>query len=309
MNTPRRSRPPARSSAEQRRGDPGKTSGTMAPAELRDPHCLTLDEAARLLEGHPFRRVVVMGDSVAAGVREPTQGYLDLSMADRLQDALSAGRPELSFSNLGVTGLKIAEVTATQLDVALEQQPDLVVVSAGGNDAFERGFDRDRTAAELKHLVGRLSDAGARVVLIGLFDLGGSGLLPQEIGPKMSAKFAVLDEVMHQVAARGPRLRGLRQPGAPALAGPVDLLERPIHCNARGHAVAAATLLHDVQRLAARRRRGRPVRLATGGRAGRRHRRSAARLRRGRGRDRSPGAARSPGWVRRGAGRAGRSRR
>ncbi len=226
-------------------------SGTMAPAELRDPYCLTLDEAARLLEGHPFRRVVVMGDSVAAGVREPTHGYLDLSMADRLEDALSAGRPELSFSNLGVTGLKIAEVTDTQLDVALEQQPDLVVVSAGGNDAFERGFDRDRTAAELKHLVGRLSDAGARVVLIGLFDLGGSGLLPEEIGPKMSAKFAVLDEVMHQVAAEVPGCVVSDNRRHPLSQDPSIFSSDLIHCNARGHAVAAATLLHDVQRLAA----------------------------------------------------------
>ena len=154
MNTPRRSpAPPLRSSAEQRRGDPGKTSGTMAPAELRDPHCPDPRRGARLLEGHPFRSVVVMGDSVAAGVREPTHGYLDLSMADRLHDALSAGRPDLSFSNLGVTGLKIAEVTATQLDAALERRPDLAVLSAGGNDAFERGFDRDRTTAELNHLV------------------------------------------------------------------------------------------------------------------------------------------------------------
>jgi len=115
--------------------------GTMAPAELRDPHCLTLEAGARLLEGHHFRRVVVMGDSVAAGVREPTPGYLDLSTADRLEDALAAGRPDLSFTNLGVSGLKIAEVTATQLDPALALQPDLAVVSAGANDAFERGFD------------------------------------------------------------------------------------------------------------------------------------------------------------------------
>ena len=196
-------------------------SGTMAPAELRDPHVLTLEDGARLLAGHPFRSVVVMGDSVAAGVREPTQGYLDLSMADRLQDALSAGRPELSFSNVGVTGLKVAEVTATQLDVALERQPDLVVLSVGGNDAFERGFDRDRTASELAHLVGRLSDAGARVVLIGLFDIFSSGLLPEEIGRKMTAKFGVLDEVMHRWPGRfraawspttgGTRSRGIRR--------------------------------------------------------------------------------------------------
>jgi lysophospholipase L1-like esterase len=225
-------------------------SSTMAPAELRDPHVLTLEDGAALLEGHPFRSVVVMGDSVAAGVREPAHGYLDLSMADRLHEALAAGRPDLAFANLGVTGLKVAEVEATQLDAALERRPDLVVLSAGGNDAFERGFDSDRTTSELAHLAGRLSEAGARVVLIGLFDIGGSGLLPEELGKRMSAKFGVLDDVMHRVARQVPgcvvsdnRQHPLSHDGSIFSS---DL----IHCNARGHAVAAATLLRDVHRLA-----------------------------------------------------------
>ncbi|HET9420501.1 MAG TPA: SGNH/GDSL hydrolase family protein [Nocardioides sp.] len=227
-----------------------KTSGTMAPAELRDPHVLTLDDGARLLEGHPFRSVVVMGDSVAAGVREPTSGYLDLSMADRLHDALSAGCPDLSFSNLAVTGLKIGEVAVTQLDAALERRPDLVVLSAGGNDAFERGFDSDRTATELERLAGRLAESGARVVLIGLFDIGGSGLLPEEIGRKMTAKFAVLDEVMHQVARQVPGCVVSDNRPHPLSHEPSIFSSDLIHCNARGHAVAAATLLRDVHRLA-----------------------------------------------------------
>jgi lysophospholipase L1-like esterase len=172
-------------------------------------------------------------------------------MADRLQDALSAGRPELSFSNVGVTGLKVAEVTATQLDVALEQQPDLVVLSAGGNDAFERGFDEARTASELAHLAGQLSDAGARVVLIGLFDIFSSGLLPEEIGRKMTAKFGVLDEVMHQVAGEIPGCVVSDNRRHPLARDPSIFSSDLIHCNARGHAVAAATLLRDVHRLAA----------------------------------------------------------
>ena len=224
---------------------------TMAAVELRDPHVLSLEDGARLLAGHPFRSVVVMGDSVAAGVREPTHGYLDLSMAERLHDALSAGRPGLSFTNLGVTGQKIAEVAATQLDAAIERRPDLVVLSAGGNDAFERGFDRDRTASELAHLARRLSVAGARVVLVGLFDIGSSGLLPDEIGQKMTAKFAVLDEVMHQVAREIPGCVVSDNRRHPLSRDPSIFSSDLIHCNARGHAVAAATLLRDVHRLAA----------------------------------------------------------
>ena len=224
-------------------------NATMAPAEQRDPYCLTLEAGARLVQGHRFRRVVVMGDSVAAGVREPTPGYLDLSMADRLQHALSAGRPDLSFTNLGVSGQKIAEVTDTQLGRALEQRPDLAVVSAGGNDAFERGFDAGRAAGELADLAARLSDAGAQVVLIGLFDLGGSGLLPPDAAERASARFATLDEAMHVAAeeVRGCVVSDNR--AHPLSRDPSIFASDLIHCNARGHAVAATTLIHDVQTL------------------------------------------------------------
>lgn len=224
--------------------------GTMAPAELRDPYCLTLEDAARLVDGHPFRRVVVMGDSVAAGVREPTPGYLDLSMADRLKDALSATRPDLSFTNLGVIGSRIAGATANQLEVALDRQPDLAVVSAGGNDAFGLRFDPGRAADELTQLAAALSDAGALVVLIGLFDIGGSGLLAPEIGRPMSAKFAKLDDVMHLVAREVPGCVVSDNRSHPLSRDPSIFASDLIHCNARGHAVAATTLLHDVRRLA-----------------------------------------------------------
>jgi lysophospholipase L1-like esterase len=224
-------------------------TGTMAPAELRDAYCLTLEDGARLVAGHPFRRVVVMGDSVAAGVREPTYGYLDLSMADRLEHALAASQPGLSFTNLGVTGARIAGVIDNQLPVALDRQPDLAVVSAGGNDAFRLRFDPGRAAAELTHLASALSDAGALVVLIGLFDLAGSGLLPSELGQPMSAKFAQLDDVMHLVAreVRGCVVSDNRS--HPLSRDPSIFASDLIHCNARGHAVAATTLLHDVRRL------------------------------------------------------------
>jgi len=221
----------------------------MAPAELRDPHCLTLEDAGRLLDGHPFRRVVMLGDSVAAGVREPAPGYLDLSMADRLQDALSANRPDLSFTNLAVSGAKIAEVTAGQLDRARALRPDLAVVSAGGNDAFERGFDAGRAAGELAHLAARLSDAGARVVLIGLFDLGASGLLPPDVAQRMSARFATLDEAMHIAAEEVPGCVVSDNRSHPLSRDPSIYASDLIHCNTRGHAVAAATLLRDVHRL------------------------------------------------------------
>lgn len=234
-------------------------SATMTAAEQSDPHVLTLEAGAQLLKGHPFRRVVVLGDSVAAGVREPTPGYFDLSMADRLEAALSAGRPDLSFANLGVSGLTTAEVIDSQLDVALERGPDLAVVSAGGNDAFASGFDVARTAEQLAQLTGRLADAGATVVLIGLFDLGGSGLVPPDIGRRMTAKFDRLDEAMHIAAGEVPGCVVSDNRSHPLSRHPSIFASDLMHCNARGHAVAAATLLRDVLLLSATRGRTEPT--------------------------------------------------
>jgi hypothetical protein len=41
------------------------------PLEAADPHCLTLGTAGALLAEAPWRRLVVVGDSIAQGVREP----------------------------------------------------------------------------------------------------------------------------------------------------------------------------------------------------------------------------------------------
>jgi lysophospholipase L1-like esterase len=226
------------------------TTTWTTPVEETDPYCLPLDVAAPMVPGHPFRRVVVLGDSVAAGVREPTPGYLDLGMADRLEAALRADRPDLDFTNLGTSGLRVAEVVAEQLDAGLRLEPDLAVVSAGGNDAMARAFDADRTAAELTGLARRLADAGAQVVLIGLFDPARTGLLPADVSARMRESFRVLDEVMHAVAAAVPRCVVSDNRSHP-LSGDAGIISTDrIHCNARGHAVAAATLLRDVARLA-----------------------------------------------------------
>ncbi len=43
--------------------------------EATDPYTLRDGEAAALLAGHPWRRFVVLGDSVAEGCCEPVDGY------------------------------------------------------------------------------------------------------------------------------------------------------------------------------------------------------------------------------------------
>ena len=214
---------------------------TTYPTEWNDPYCLGPDEAATLLAGAPWRRLLVMGDSIAAGVGDPVEGYIDQSWGDRLAAALNAG-----YLNLGQIGAQVADVRSGQLDQALANGADLVVVAAGANDAFRRSFDASAVVAELEQIVGALSETGALVVTFGCFDLGRTSFLPPE-------RRAGLSERLHKLGRRTEQMC-LRHGGVH-----VDFLDHPavgdellsadhLHINRRGHAIVAADVIRALSR-------------------------------------------------------------
>lgn len=220
------------------------------PSEANDPYCLRPGEAKALLAGAPWRRLLVMGDSVAAGTGDPVRGYLDRSWAERLAAALGpAGRP--AYLNLGHPGARAAEVRAGQLDRALAFGPDLAAVTAGANDAFRRSFDALAVEAELSHVLGALSDAGALVVTFGCFDLGRTSFLPPERRAGLSERLHTLGRITERVSRRhgGVHVDFLRHP---ALTDALLSADR-LHINRRGHAVVAGEVIRSLARhLAAR---------------------------------------------------------
>jgi lysophospholipase L1-like esterase len=192
-----------------------------------------------LLGGAPWRRVAVLGDSIAEGVREPHDGYLDLSWIDRIADPLRAVAPGLTVMNLGVRDLLAAEVRERQLEAALAFRPDLSIVAAGGNDALRRSFVPEQVARELDGIVGPLRQAGADVLMIELMDIVSSGLVPAEYAGPLDERMRALADITRNVAARhGAMLVEMR--GHPASADPDVYSSDRLHLNARGHAIVAA---------------------------------------------------------------------
>lgn len=224
---------------------------TVAPTspsyalEADDPDCRTPGELAALLRDAPWRRLVVLGDSVAIGIREPTSGYRDLSFADRVAEALGDGRGGFAYQNFGVRDLRLAEIRDTQLDLALALQPDLAIVVAGGNDALRRSFDHDRIAAGLREIVKPLAAAGALVVTIGLFDLARSGLVSEEYAPALIERFDHLDAITAQVVAEVGGLH-VDTHHHPRAADPGIYSSDLIHANSRGHAIAATAIVETL---------------------------------------------------------------
>jgi lysophospholipase L1-like esterase len=199
--------------------------------EWADRHVAADHELAHLLGSPaPWERIVVLGDSAAAGVRDPTPGYRDLSWSDRLAAGLTLARPGAVLVNLGRRGLTAAEVREGQLDAALALAPDLAIVIAGGNDLLLGDFHPNKVRDELTAILAPLRATGADTLTLDLLDTGtmGDGL----------ARLAALTR--EASTALGGWHAPLREHPA---ARDADLFAADgLHLNARGHAIVATAL-------------------------------------------------------------------
>jgi lysophospholipase L1-like esterase len=203
------------------------------------PEVLPDRDLATLVRGARWRRLAVLGDSVAEGVREPSDGYRDLSWVDRIAAPLRVEVPGLAVLNLGRRNLLAAEVRASQLDAALAFRPDLAVVSAGGNDSLRHSFDPGAVERELDAIVGPLRRSGADVLLLELMDIVASGLVPREHATALDGRMRRLAQLTRRVAQRhGASLVAMR--GHAASADPGVYASDRLHLNARGHAIVGS---------------------------------------------------------------------
>jgi lysophospholipase L1-like esterase len=219
--------------------------------EWADPYALADHELARLMDPpSPWERVVVLGDSIAEGLREAVPGYRDLSWADRMAAGFALARPGTVQFNLGRRNLVAAEIRAAQLETALALHPDLVIVTAGGNDTLQRTWDAGAVAGELRALLEPLRASGADVLTMDLFDTTNNPYIPERYAAVTAARVAELVEVTRAVSAElgGVHARLRDHPAA----GDADIFASDaLHLNARGHAIVAACL---ARRLGAARR-------------------------------------------------------
>lgn len=183
-----------------------------------------------------------MGDSFTAGIGDPeplSPGGIR-GWADRIAEELSQGRGDFAYANLAISGLVLRQIIDQQLGPAIDLKPDLVTLSAGGNDlVFHRG-DPDRMAAALDAAVAALSATGATVVLFTGPDWGETPLLGHTRG-----KVAVFNENIRTIAARHngviADLWTLRQLADPRMWDPDRL-----HFSPLGHHTIATMVLETL---------------------------------------------------------------
>jgi acyl-CoA thioesterase I len=177
-------------------------------------------------------RIVFLGDSITAGYGvDAEQAFPAL-----IRDGLAKEGLDVEIVNAGTSGDTTAGGLA-RLDWLLRQRPDVLVVGLGGNDGL-RGQDVKSSEQNLRTIVTRAREAGARVLLLGM-------MMPPNYGPEYTKAFR---EIYSRVA------KDLDVPLVPFLlegvGGEADLNQRDgIHPTPQGHERVAANVLPHVREL------------------------------------------------------------
>jgi lysophospholipase L1-like esterase len=207
---------------------------------------------------HSWTRFVAIGDSITEGYgMDPVEGVEPVPWAERVARALAAGKPEFEFHNLGWRNLRAAEVRDSQLERALELDPDLVSIAAGPNDLIAPELDRDQLERDMEPMYAAFAKQGAFVFTFTYMDFPSSGLVPEEGAAFIRERMELLHDAVITLADRyGAFVVDLYSD--PRTADPGFFSEDLKHANAAGQAyVAEQTLKALAVALESGRARGR----------------------------------------------------
>ncbi|WP_308796253.1 SGNH/GDSL hydrolase family protein [Agromyces silvae] len=148
---------------------------------------------------HPWSRYVAIGDSFTEGIGDPEPSVPGghRGWADRVAEVLSQSSDDFAYANLAVRGKLIQQIIDEQLEPALELHPDLITISAGGNDVIRPGTDPDEISARFEYAIERLSRDRATIVIFTGVDVGFSPVFRGIRG-----KVAIYNENLRAIAAK-----------------------------------------------------------------------------------------------------------
>lgn len=164
----------------------------------------------------PWSRYVAIGDSFTEGIGDPEPHSIGghRGWADRVAEELAERTHDFAYANLAIRGRLLQQIADEQAESALTLRPDLISVSAGGNDIIRPGTDPDEVAERFDALVGHLRRHGATVLMFTGPDIGMTPVLRH-----MRGKVAIYNENLRAVATKHDaivadmwKLRELRDP-------------------------------------------------------------------------------------------------
>ncbi|MGV3713994.1 SGNH/GDSL hydrolase family protein [Pseudolysinimonas sp.] len=198
---------------------------------------------------HPWSRYVAIGDSFTEGIGdpEPDSPGGHRGWADRVAESLAGPDGGFAYANLAIRGRLLQQILDEQVDAALALRPDLISISAGGNDIIRPGTDPDEVASRLDGGIARLSRDGATVVMFNGPDIGGTPVLG-----RIRGKVAIYNENLHTIAKRHDAvvadMWALRELADPRMWAPDRLHFSPVgHQTIARMVLDALNVAHDLE--------------------------------------------------------------
>ena len=205
------------------------------------------EELADRLRRAPWRRYVTIGDSLVVGLGDPVEGYPDMAWTEATGQAFKQLHPDFEFLNLGERYLSARPVRETQLQPALDFEPDLATVLAGGNDLGDP-FDPEGIERELDTMVADLIDTGATVSTFSMPDVVRCGRYPKQMAEVLGPRIAIHREISVRIAERYDTVF-FDYFNHPMSADPSVVSDDLLHPNMRGHAIVADLVLQGLASL------------------------------------------------------------
>jgi lysophospholipase L1-like esterase len=178
-------------------------AGQVARAAYRDDLPSLENQDPSGVFGSPDAKpltIAYLGDS---SVTSPGVKPLDDAWPRQVAMHLSE-RFYVNAVSVAVGGAKSRDVLESQVDEALEHEPDIAYVAVGSNDAL-RGTPVARFEDEFDQLVSRLHSNVPAVGLSGIGDLGTIPRLPQLASGISRVRGRAIDRAVGRVAANYPR--------------------------------------------------------------------------------------------------------
>jgi len=155
--------------------------------------------------------LVVLGDSVGFGIGDEDHEHPHKGVGSFLHQALV----DISaYFNHSRPGARMREVFEVQLPKALDHQPDVVVLIAGGNDVLRQSFDPTDIYWSMYGTITTLRDKGVEVLTMKLHDPNKKIRLPKRLARLLHQRVEILNLIIDDVSTLlGAKCLDVRQIG------------------------------------------------------------------------------------------------
>lgn len=142
--------------------------------------------------------IVALGDSISFGVGDLCGSDVGPGWSGRLATAIGVA----DHQRLAWPGAQLSEMVHSQLPATVMSEPDIALVSIGGNDAIRRGFDAYQFSTELRSALDALKSAIPVVVVATLPDISQTCQIPRSLRPHLHRRVDQLNQAILSAAQR-----------------------------------------------------------------------------------------------------------